>query len=184
MRRLWKCGLLIAIAACAGTAKTQTPIDVPGWQEARWGMTEAELLDTFKSRISKLPEREALKDNKGYADYAIRDYEIESNKFTVFFDMDMETKKLMRVRVSLNDDKSMISKETLYFSPYESLLTRKYGNASYKNDERKRGMVILKRNWAFKTTTVELSYLWSSMGNFNWLAIMYFPSKSGDVEKV
>lgn len=33
--------------------------DVPGWQEARWGMSESELLEVFKGRITKLPKQEA-----------------------------------------------------------------------------------------------------------------------------
>lgn len=175
---------LALVALGLSTVRAQKPDDVPGWQEARWGMTEPELVEAFKSRVTKLPERQALKDNQGYADYSIQDYEIEGNKFTVFFDMDMQTKKLMRVRMSLNEETSMLSKDTLYFPKYESLLTRKYGAPSFKNDERSRGMVILEREWFFKTTTVKLSYVWSSMGNFSWLKIMYFASKSGDLDKV
>lgn len=176
--------LAVIIVSFTFAVTGQTPTDVNGWQEARWGMTETELVDAFKSRVTKLDKPRELVDNKGYANYAIKDYEIEGNKFTVYFDMDMQTKKLMRVRMSLNDDTSLIPKDTLYFSPYDELLTRKYGTATFKNDDRKPKMITLKRQWAFKTTTVELTYVWASMGNFNWLRIEYYPSKSGDVEKI
>jgi hypothetical protein len=174
---------IISLAsACAVSA--QFPADVEGWQEARWGMTEAELVTAFKSKLVKRSEREMLVDNKGYADYIIPDYEIEGNKFTVFFDMDMQTKKLMRVRMSLTDGKSILPNDSGYFSPYEALLARKFGRPTFQSDERKKAMVTLKRQWTYKTTTIELLYVWAYMGNINWSRIEYYPSKGGDVNKI
>ena len=184
MKKFLGIKLTLVLFFCLTSVINAQTTDVLGWQEAKWNMSEQELLDTFKPKITKLDKRKILSDDYGYEDYAILDYEIEGNKFTVYFDMDNTTKKLKRVQLRLNEGESLISKDSLYFPLYESLLTRKYGTPSFKNDDRKPRMVVLKRQWIFKTTTIELRYVWSSMGNFSWLTIMYFPSQAGDINKV
>lgn len=159
--------------------------DVSGWQEARWNMSEAEILEAFKTRLTKLEKRIVFADKTGYADYAIPDYEIEGNKFNVYFDMSNETQKLMDVRIRLQEEKSIIPKDTLYFPRYEELLTRKYGVPAFKNDERTSQNVSLERLWVFKTTTIKLSYSWLGADlRYSWLTITYFPSSVGDINKI
>jgi hypothetical protein len=155
--------------------------DILGWQDARWGMTEKQLQETFKSELTKLPKREIFA--QAYTDYAIPDYEIEGRKYTVYFQMDKETNKLSQVLVRYNEMKSRFSQD-IYFNGLESLLTRKYGTAGYKKDDKKSGHISLERQWVFPTTTIDLSYSWMDLIDFSLLTIRYFPTKSGDLKKV
>jgi hypothetical protein len=58
MRNIFKVFLTVGLLfVCCSDCFPQRR-DVPGWQDARWGMSEAELLGVFNSRLKKLPKRE------------------------------------------------------------------------------------------------------------------------------
>lgn len=172
--------VLVVLMFCVVSSYSQTE-DVLGWQDARWGMSEDELLAKFKSQVTKLPKKENF--SNSYVDYVISDYEIESFKYTVYFHMDKDSSKLCQIVIRDNVTKSLVSRDRLF--PFlESLLTRKYGVPGYKKEEKKPSDVSLERQWIFPTTTISLSYLWMSIGELNSLTIRYFPSKSGEVNKV
>jgi len=154
--------------------------DVPGWQEARWGMTEEELKSTFKD-LRKLDKRENFFDGDQYADYQITDYVIEERKYNVFFLMGKESGKLATVLVKLKEPPAGAIQKVL-FDGLESLLTRKYGKPTYEKNDPDSVVPSLKRQWAFPTTTIELNYL--SSRYLTMISIKYFPSKSSDLDKI
>lgn len=169
--------LLLFVLPCY----SQETNDALGWQEARWGMSEKELQDTFKSDLKKLDKRQTYFDGENYADYKIPDYEIEGRKYSVFFLMGKESAKLERVVVTLEK----ASDEKKLFDELESLLTLKYGEVSYMNNDVDSNIISFERQWILPTTTVRLGYLTSPY--VTSLTIQYFPTKpkkSRDLRKV
>lgn len=172
---LISCLIILFVLPCYSQKR-----DLLGWQEARWGMSEKELLEIFKSELKKLPKRENF--NKWYADYSIPNYEINGRKYIVYFQMDGETNKLSQILVQDFAMKADSSKE-IYFNGLEALLTRKYGTPGYTKNDRKSYLISLSRQWVFPTTTIELGYSWMDE-IATIITIRYFPTKSGDIEKI
>lgn len=172
--------LLLPVFVLAAEAQTN---DVPGWQDARWGMNEAEIVGKFGEQLTKLPQSEKFA--AAYVDYIISPYKISSGIYTVRFQMNNVTKKLDQVLIRLDQMDSLIPNE-MYFNQLDSLLTEKYGSPKWKNDQRKSGGDLkLERKWVFTTTTIELTYSWMNIGKgFNLLTIRYFPTKKSEAEKV
>src|SRR2546421_12952226 len=86
--------------------------DTLGWQDARWGMSETDIVRVFDSKLKKLPKREVFVGR--HVDYVIPEFEIEDKKFTVFFQMDDDTNKLAQVLIRLNEQKSRIPREPIF----------------------------------------------------------------------
>lgn len=180
MRNIF-CALAL-LAALTMTAYSQK--DLAGWQDTRWGMTEKELLETVKTGIKKL-EKRATYDDGLYVDYTIPDYEIEGRKYEVSFQFDGKTNKLARVLIKDYSLQKVTIPQDGAFNALETLLTRKYGAAGYKKDDKGRDDMSLKRQWVLPTTTLELSYSWlGGELKFSLLTITYFPTKSGDLDKI
>jgi hypothetical protein len=155
------------------------PKDVLGWQDARWGMSEKDIVRVFGSKLRKLPKRKAFL--KWHVDYVIPEFELENNIYTLFFQMDDDTNKLAQVLIRLNEQESRIPREQT-FNSLESLLAREYGAPSDKRDDRYSFLVKfhgidLNRTWKFPTTTVELGYGWDDQIYASLLTIRYFPTK-------
>lgn len=153
--------------------------DVVGWEGTRWGMSEAELLRVFHSRLKKLPTREEFQ--SWYADYVIPEFKLEDEPFTVFFQMDKNTHRLSQILIRLNEQKSRIPREQI-FNNLASPLAREYGKPSQKIDDRysfkgKYKGIELNSTWKFPTTTVELEYGWDDQIYASLLTIRYFPTK-------
>ncbi len=168
-------GLLFLLSAPGFTQ----PKDVLGWQDARWGMSEKDIISVFGLKAKKLPERQLFLGR--YVDYAIPEFVIAGKMFTVFFQMDNDSNKLSQVLVRFNEMKSRTSREDI-FNRLVSSLAREYGAPSVKSDERqsflvKFNRIRLNRTWKFPTTTVELNYGWDSQIYASLLTIRYFPTQ-------
>ena len=153
--------------------------DVPGWEKGRWGMSEAELLTAFDSRLKKLPAK--MEFLAQYVNYVIPEFRLEEESFTVFFQMDNNTHKLEQVLVRLDEQRSRIPREEL-FNTLAGSLAREYGVPSSKVDDRysfsgKHKGLDLNRTWKFQTTTIELGYGWDDQIYGSLLTIRYFPTK-------
>lgn len=154
--------------------------DILGWAGARWGMSEAELLKAFNSRLKKLPSR--MEFMAQYADYVIPEFKLKGESFTVYFQMDKSTNKLSQVLVRLNEQVALTPREQL-FNRLASSLSREYGKPTGQKDERYSFMqkykgIELERTWKFPATTVELGYGWDDQIYASLLTIRYFPTKS------
>lgn len=154
------------------------PKDLPGWHEARWGMSEREIVSAFGSRVTRLPERKLFA--RWHVDYVIPNFKIDRHNYTVFFQMDDRTNKLTQVLIRLNEMESRVPRDGI-FSRVHLLLTRNYGSPAGMTEERWSKSPIksihLSRKWAFLTTTVELYYGWDSQIYASLLTITYSPSK-------
>ncbi len=154
--------------------------DMLGWEDTRWGMSEEELPNTFKSQLKKLPERNDAF-SRGYADYVIQDYELEGRKTTVYFVMDDISNKLAEVYVQYQETESRSSQDA-YYNKLETLLTSKYGINGCK--ERNKSALGERCQWGFSTTTIELSYFWTEKMKYNALTISYRPTLYMPVKKM
>ncbi|MBV9925778.1 MAG: hypothetical protein JOZ96_12230 [Acidobacteria bacterium] len=167
------CGLLLLL--CQDCLPQQK--DVVGWEGARWGMSEAELLKAFNGRLRKLPERKQF--FASYAEYVIPGFKLGGEPFTVFFQMDKGTDKLAQIIVRLDEQVSLAPRERL-FNSLDASLARAYGRPGQPKDERytfrgKYKGIALTRTWKFPTTTVELSYGWDDQIYASLLVVRYFP---------
>jgi hypothetical protein len=124
--------------------------DVNGWQNARWGMTEGELIRTFGSSLTKSPQRE--KQQGKYSDYAIKNYIIDDIKFIVSFFMSDLTNKLVEIRMTKqwNPNKPANNYE---FNKLASLLMNKYGQSARETDDGYNKTI----EWSFPSTSIKLS---------------------------
>ncbi|MDQ3819427.1 MAG: hypothetical protein M3362_17360, partial [Acidobacteriota bacterium] len=163
-----------------GTGCYAKPKDVLGWRDARWGMSEQDIVRAFSPKLKKLSKKEVFLGL--HVDYVIPDFGLEGELFTVFFQMGDATNKLSQILIRLNEQESKVPREQI-FNRLESLLIREYGPPNYTKDERYsyefKG-IDLSRRWKFPTTTIELSYGWDNQINASLLTIRYFPSKSGN----
>jgi hypothetical protein len=173
--------LVSALVLVPGASCYAQPKDVLGWRNARWGMSEQDIVRAFSSKLKKLGKKDVFFGL--HVDYVIPDFGLERELFTVFFQMDDATNKLSQVLIRLNEQESKVAREQI-FNRLESLLTSEYGHPNYTKDERYsfefKG-IDLSRKWKFPTTTIELGYGWDNQINANLLTISYFPTKSGSV---
>lgn len=168
-------GLVLALSvSCYSQAQ-----DVLGWQDARWGMSEKDIIRVFGSRLQKLSKREVFL--KFHVDYVIPQFEFDGGVYTVLFQMADETNRLEQVLIRLYEKEARIPREQS-FNSLASSLAREFGEPTNKNDQRYRFLdrfsgVAFDRTWKFPSTTVELSYDWDDQIYESMLTIRYFPTK-------
>lgn len=153
--------------------------DVFGWEGARWGMSNEELVSAFDERLKKLPKRELFLGL--HVDYVIPEFKLQGKEFTVYFQISNTTKKLSQILIRLIEQESPEPREKI-FSNLESWLNRQYGKPQDLIDERRRSsdgflFIDLTRIWRFPTTTVELGYSWDNQVDASLLTIRYFPTR-------
>jgi hypothetical protein len=156
MRRLSvAAGIIVFVFMCIPAfAQSKSNVDIKGWNEAEWGMTEAQLLAAFKGNIIK--EKRTTLDDGVYRELKIPHFIIDGLKFDVFFEMSSIDDKLRRVFL-MHGPASATD-----FSRFERLLTSKYGPAVQKDESRpKEGRPIRAQktaSWLLPSTKIELSY--------------------------
>ena len=125
--------LLLLLPQTTAPAQTATsPKDVLGWQEARWGMTTEELQKQFGGKLSKRGKKDyAVKGEKryAYADYEIKGLDLADDVFDVDFLMDIDTHKLIGIRVQTAEDKQYDSQARVIFEKVEKSLRAKVRDA-------------------------------------------------------
>jgi hypothetical protein len=165
-------GLLFALSS----ACFSRPKDVLGWELARWGMTDQDIVRVFGSKAKKQPDFEQY--GSGLLGYIVTGINLRGHRYAAYFRMDEG--KLGEVDVRFQQMQSRVPREDL-FNGLESLLTHRYGAPDGKTDERSSEKPIkflsLVRTWRFATTTVELSYGWNEPSSSN-LMVRYFPSNA------
>ncbi|HEY8225462.1 MAG TPA: hypothetical protein VIG25_09310 [Pyrinomonadaceae bacterium] len=153
--------------------------DVFGWQSARWGMSNGDIVRVFGVRLKKLAKSEVFLGM--HVDYVIPELQLESENFTLYFQISDATSKLSQILIRLNEQNSPVPREKI-FNSLESLLERQYGKPLERIDERRTSsdgfvFIDLTRIWRFPTTTVELAYGWDNQIDASLLTIRYFPTK-------
>lgn len=175
---------IILFVICTSNYSFGQPKDVEGWNKARWGMTENEVLKVLEGKataIEKPQKYQGLsKQWDAYAPVVLDEIEIGNDKYTVDFIFDDNDKKLIMVIVSIKDK----SPSEVQFSSLEQMLTEKYGSPSFTKDDKtpdKRlstGVVLegsdsLERAWNFPSTIIELKYLYMRAINLELLKVIY-----------
>jgi hypothetical protein len=175
--------LLAAALLLSGVTCRAQQQDVLGWENSRWGMSETNLVTTFGSRLTKLPEPKSFLD---LHTNHVATLKLAGEPFTVFFQMDNRTNSLSQVLLRLNEMESRVPREEL-FNKLDSQFTRQYGSRTSRSDERDFKSTIksvyLSRTWKFPTTTVELYYGWDSQIYASLLTIRYFPTDAARVNE-
>jgi len=161
--------------------RTPKQKDVLGWQDARWGMTDADIVKTFGASLKKLPQRKFL--THWYEDYIIPNFKLNLENFTVHFQMDPQTNRLTQILITFDQEVS-ISPRNDVFLGLEELLTQKYGAPGFKKDETERYILSRSREWMFPTTIIELSYSYHKTISVNSLCIRYFPAGATEANKL
>ena len=144
--------------------------DVEGWSNAKWGMTEDDLLKAFEGQIIKLAIPNQYQNS--YSNLEIPHVEINRDQYKVSFLMDNQTKRLTQVNITPLDKSALI----VTFRSLEESLILKYGQPTYKNDENTRYVESHKRTWNFPTTVITLMYFDARVGT-NLFALVYDPAK-------
>ena len=180
MKRLAKILFILTLLLFVSASCYARPKDIVGWQGARWGMSENDILRTFGSQLTKLPKRERFAGR--HVDYVIKDFSLEGNVYTVFFQMDGQTDKLGQILIRLNEMETRTPRGDA-FNHLALLLTARFDTPTEKSDQTFDETIInyrsmyLTRTWRFPTSTVELYYGWDNQIYASLLSIRYFPTK-------
>jgi hypothetical protein len=162
-----------------------------GWRDSRWGMTEEQILNTFKGEAVRLPaEKKLAKGN--YCNIVIENVKLGISIYQVNFVMDGQTKGLITVRISPAEKWNLGDKTTqAEFKDLEKLLIEKYGNPSYRDEmgnpdfsKRIKGHTNLVTKWNFPTTSIQLSYLEDRQTKLRYLNLNYRPNINKDIDKL
>jgi hypothetical protein len=149
--------------------------DVKGWREARWGMTEEQILSAFKGEAVRLNEPENY--DSWYASVGIPKYDISGEAYFVHFLMGKKSKTLQQVNIiAAEATKEFIDNA---FTRLEQILTEKYGTPSFRDEKDERKQVI----WNYPSTVITLSYMNMKSIDFKNLVITYHPP-SKDKDKI
>ncbi|MCX5846581.1 MAG: hypothetical protein NTW12_09555 [Deltaproteobacteria bacterium] len=126
----------------------QTAKDIKGWNKAKWGMTETEIVSVFDGLVLK--DKENPLDQ--YASLRIPKYSVGGIDFLVRFEMGSDDR--LR-RVVLVHEGSIAS----HFGQFEQLLTTKYGQAAQKDESKPSWTGYDKTTaWVLPSTKVGLNY--------------------------
>jgi hypothetical protein len=167
---------LVFIVVC-GVSFGQVQVkDVPGWNAARWGMTEEEILAAFKGEAVRLAKPEVYASS--VATIAINRIEIGGDSFYVHFLLDFVDKKLQQVTIKpIEVTRSNIK---IIYNNLGLMLAEKYGSPTLRNEEENKGSLM----WNFPTTTIELDYFeFAPLVDVRNLALIYRPPQK-DHEKL
>ena len=148
--------VLYAFLCLAFLLQPASANDLLGWQQTRWGMTEAQAAAavTDATRVSPPEKYSGM-----YAPMKAR-MEVSGSEVEVMLQFSYKTKTLSQVLLKPRFG----GLET--WAKFRDLLTSRYGAST---------QVGKKREWKFKTTVVELSHL-QIPGVIDQVSIRYFPT--------
>ncbi len=130
--------------------------DVQGWREAKWGMTEDEILKAFKGEAVHLDKAQDWDQLNLYASIGINNYDINGDKYNVYFAMDKTAKTLKMIQIYAADKQYGLFQ--MRFKNLEPIFTEKYGAPSFKdNSDRIVNKSVVA--WYFPSTKIELQYM-------------------------
>jgi len=160
------CALTICLWAvwCQPALGGARPADVPGWEGARWGMTEAELDAALGPRLDRLPGRWEY--GNAYATRAIHEARVGDLRFRAFFQMQDGTEALQQVLLERRREDS----NRYRFEDVKATLEVAYGPADrFCLRPRRPGQErIADMTWRFPTTTIHATFF-----DFHSFGIMF-----------
>jgi len=149
----------------------QTETNVNGWRNAKWGMTEDEVLAAFPNEAKRSAKPDAYSQGM-VSTIEIPNLQISGNDFVAHFLFDAETKRLKAV--NLKPDSSVKALEII-FPTLERNLTEKYGKPDFSSDKSPSipDAKEMQRSWKKGQTRIELHYYHDPGINFELLFIVY-----------
>ena len=142
---------------CLCRPKAPTGVDVKGWANARWGMTEEEIETIFGDRVHRLHVTKRNESLGQYWNLQIRGLRMCDCRFNVSFEMDDRTDRLATIKIVGENDSNQKSFEV--FQCLEQNLCEEYGFEPEKDDKHDHLGKIFRRFWRFPSTTVQLFFL-------------------------
>lgn len=132
------------------------PKDVYGWDNLRWGMTVEEVQTILGKKVKNRNIRYDEKDNM-YSGLQLKDIQMAGKEFRASLWMDSDTKKLSRI-VFVPQGQPAKYEWAQSFISLEKYLVKKYGSPDIEKTSNDPG-TSADRNWQFRSTEIELSYL-------------------------
>jgi hypothetical protein len=172
------CGLLLSLCLASVGASaphdhptSAPPQDVLGWQEARWGMTAADLRRTFGEALQQRPRR-AGETTTG-VEYVLPQVLLHDASFTVHFHMDTSTHHLTTIVLQWNHTAEGPPRQAS-FVRLATVLSHQYGAPTAHHEAFKFESLVRSRTWTFPTTNIALQN--SSNRLSNALTLTYRPA--------
>ena len=156
-------GLMLGLLG-AGSQALAAPADVSGWDEARWGMTRAQLEAALGERATALSSRWLY--GGAYAELIVPDVALAGVDFTAFLQMDSESDRLRQVLL----ERRRVGATPAVFERLIGELEANYGTPSQVCAQAKTGGQPLdyRMTWHFPTTTIHVKFLdFSTTGVFS-----------------
>ncbi len=166
-------GLVTLSVSLAGA---EPPKDVEGWRQARWGMTESQILEAFKGEAIRLDKVDKSPGDNLYASVGIINFNISGKLFYVRFLMDDYNKVLKRIYITYK--KASI----IDFNNLKTMLIDKYGQPQSVDKDKDSYGNIYGATWIFATTIIELRL--AEITGHNYINLVYRAKDKGDSDKL
>jgi hypothetical protein len=161
--------------AIATFGQSNTPKDVQGWANTKWGMTQPQIMNAINDETRK-EIRKGINDS-----LVIPDFAIGHNRFRVVLSVDEKTKLLRRVepvdQVPGYEGPVVNSAPDFIFDDLKTLLISKFGPPTNVGATGKGNGTAV---WRFKSTTITLSITTFSIGRL--LTLNYVPTEKGNLD--
>jgi len=131
------------------------PPDPGGWQQAKWGMTEAQVLEIYPTAKKSEPDSRAPGHLLMLDSVTSFSPEGQGGQFGVEFWFGNSGLQL----VALTPIGEQIHTPKVYYELMLNLLTDRYGLPSSKEEKTKEGTPMKEATWLLKTTEMKIVYL-------------------------
>ncbi|MBI1776765.1 MAG: hypothetical protein HYR63_15580 [Proteobacteria bacterium] len=176
-RRAVLIGLATLIARPLLAAAAQPPADLPGWRQARWGMSELELEAAFPDELKPAPVALDFDDLVVHA--VIPKLLLAGRPFVVYFQLDAQTLRLAQVLLTYRGKRPTHSD----YAAIARGLVAELGVSDLTLTDRYYLSVpgfSVERRWKRPTTSVSLHYVQPNFdyanNERNRLTLRYYPS--------
>jgi hypothetical protein len=178
--RLSRRGLLAALAAivAAPAARAAAHADLPGWRQARWGMTEAELAAAFGDAIRRLDK--PLDYNRLEVRQTIPRITLAGRPFIVLFQRDRASGRLAQVLVQYRGRNPTHTDSIAVFDALKDELGAPARQGRESDYSGSFPSYSVGWSWRFATTSVRLRYSDPNAEPYSGvrkeLLVRYFPT--------
>ena len=152
--------LLVALARAAlapsSAALAAPPDDLPGWRQARWGMTAAELEAAFRGEIK--PAERGLDYNRLVVRQTIPRATVAGRPFIVLFQLDRKSGRLAQILLQFRGRRPTHTDSVAVLQALEAELGRPLDGRHESDYSGSFPSFSVEWLWRFKTTSVRLRY--------------------------
>jgi hypothetical protein len=164
-------------ASTAAPVVTQASPGATHWFEGLpLGADEAAVLAKFGGQVQKVQRQQFA---GAYVDYVIPEYKMAGVPFEVFFQMDNDTKGLLRVLLRKQSENQPRGSYAADFKTVLAALTEKHGKPAGEFRGKRDDTFTDDQTWVGGPVSIELSHsqtVWGSGRVGEMLTVRYFPS--------